>query len=220
VSTKLRLGWPNRITIARLLCIWPFALCLLYLNDPDLVYLRWVALGMVALMAVSDILDGYLARRLDDQSPLGAFLDPLADKVLVTVAVLILSIVGIRGISDAGLERSLCLPKWVAAAAIGKDLVVSVGFVLVRLSTGRTFIQARLLGKACTVVQVALVCSMLIWLNVPVWLSALPKVLWYSATALAVAAALDYVRAGSRYVAAVAAETKRVADGATPDGRR
>lgn len=220
VGNKLRLGWPNRITIARLLCIWPFAACLLYLNDPNYYYLRWVALGMVLLMAFSDILDGYLARRLDDHSPLGAFLDPLADKVLVIIAVLILSIVGIREVSEAGVERSLYLPKWVAAAAIGKDLVVSVGFVLVRLSTGRTFIEPRLLGKACTVVQVALVCSVLIWLDVPVWLSALPTVLWYLATALAVAAALDYVRAGSRYVAAVAAETKRAANGATPDGRR
>jgi cardiolipin synthase (CMP-forming) len=220
VTSKLRLGWPNRVTIARLLCIWPFALCLLYLNDPDLVYLRWAALGMMVLMAGSDILDGYLARRLDDHSPLGAFLDPLADKLLVTVAVLFLSVVGIRGVPQGGVEHSLCMPKWVAAVAIGKDLVVSVGFVIVRLSTGRTFIQPRLLGKACTVVQLVLVCSMLIWLDLPAWLSAAPKVLWYLATALAVAAALDYVRAGSRYVAMIAAESKRPTNGANLNERQ
>ena len=56
--------------------IWPFALCLLYLNEPGYAWLRWPAMGIFALMAVSDVLDGYLARRLKDESLLGKFLDP------------------------------------------------------------------------------------------------------------------------------------------------
>lgn len=208
MPSTLHLGWPNRITIARLLMIWPFAMCLLYLNEPGYAWLRWPALGIFALMAFSDALDGYLARRLHDESVLGKFLDPLADKLLVTTAVFILCFVGIRDISDGGEGRALVLPKWVAAAAIGKDLVVSFGFVLVRLATGRTFIHPRLLGKSCTVVQLVLVCSVLLWLDLPGWLAGLPRVLWYLATGLAVAAALDYVRAGTRYVAGVAAEPR------------
>jgi CDP-diacylglycerol--glycerol-3-phosphate 3-phosphatidyltransferase len=220
VPSKLHLGWPNRITITRLLMIWPFALCLLYLNEPGYAWLRWPAMGIFALMAVSDVLDGYLARRLKDESLLGKFLDPLADKLLVTIAVLILCLVGIRDISDAGDGRALVLPKWVAAAAIGKDLVVSFGFVLVRLATGRTFIHPRLIGKSCTVVQLALVCSVLLWLDMPVWLSGLPKLLWCLATGLAVAAALDYVRAGTHYVAGVAAEQRPPPNERNANGRR
>ena len=131
-----------------------------------------------------------------------------------------LCLVGIRDISDAGDGRALVLPKWVAAAAIGKDLVVSFGFVLVRLAAGRTFIHPRLIGKSCTVVQLALVCSVLLWLDLPVWLSGLPKVLWCLATGLAVAAALDYVRAGTQYVAGVAAEQRPPPDERNANGRR
>lgn len=182
-------------------------------------WLRWVALGIFALMALSDALDGFLARRLHDESPLGSFLDPLADKLLITIAVLMLSLVGISDISDPDGTRILSLPKWVAAVAIGKDLVVSLGFLVVRLTTGRTFIQPRFLGKSCTLVQLFLVCAVLVWPDMPVWLSDLPRVLWYLATALAVAAALDYVRLGSRYVAASAAVNGPKTNGESPHAR-
>jgi len=209
VDAKLRLGWPNRITIARLLLIWPFALCLLYLNEPDYEWLRRVAVGVFALMAFSDALDGYLARRLRDESPLGRFLDPMADKLLITVAVLMLCVKGIHDISDATPGSVMRLPGWVAVIAVGKDVVVSIGFTTVYFATGRVFIKSRFLGKSCTVVQLFLVLSMLLWPDLPVWLSGLPKVLWYVATALAVAATFDYVRLGTAYVVAVAAENRR-----------
>ncbi len=201
MKSGFHLGWPNRMTLARLLLVWPFAACLLYLNDPGLSWLRWVALAVFVLMAISDALDGFLARRLHDESALGRFLDPLADKLLITVAVLMLALIGVRDLSDHGEVRELHLPGWVAMAAVAKDLIVSLGFATIYFYTGRAFLEPRLIGKSCTVVQLLMVLGVLVWPDLPIWLSFLPRVLWYTATALAIAAVIDYVRLGSRQVA-------------------
>jgi CDP-diacylglycerol--glycerol-3-phosphate 3-phosphatidyltransferase len=208
-----RLGWPNRITIVRMLLIGPFVICLLNLNEPGRDWLRWLAVGLFALMGLSDFLDGFLARRLHSESPLGKFLDPLADKLFITAAVIILCVIGVSDTSDMEAHRSLRLPNWVAVAAIGKDLIVSIGFVLVYLSTGRVFIRPRWPGKLCTAVQTLLVLVMLVWIDIPQWLSSAPRVLWWLATVLAAIASIDYIVVGNRYVTAVAAEIKRQHDG-------
>jgi CDP-diacylglycerol--glycerol-3-phosphate 3-phosphatidyltransferase len=208
-----RLGWPNRITIVRMLLIGPFVVCLLNMNEPGRGWLRWLAVATFALMAFSDFLDGYLARRLHSESPLGKFLDPLADKLFITAAVIILCVSGVQNTSDMEAGGLLKLPNWVAVAAIGKDLIVSIGFVLVYLTTGRVFIRPRLPGKLCTGVQSLLVLVMLVWIDLPGWLSEAPKLLWWLAAILAVVASIDYIVIGNRYVTAVAAEIKRQSNG-------
>jgi CDP-diacylglycerol--glycerol-3-phosphate 3-phosphatidyltransferase len=219
MPSTLQLGWPNRITIIRMLLIGPFVVCLLELDTPDRTWLRWLAIGFFGAMALSDVLDGYLARRLHSESPLGRFLDPLADKLLITTAVIILCTVGVRETSDIDTSRSIVLPSWVAVAAIGKDLVVSIGFGLVYLSTGRVFIRPRLLGKSCTIVQLALVLSMLLWVDLPDWLAGTPEVLWWAATVLAALAAVDYILLGNRYVVATTAAAGSESNGESTDGR-
>jgi CDP-diacylglycerol--glycerol-3-phosphate 3-phosphatidyltransferase len=203
MSVSSRLGWPNRITISRILAIGPFVVCLLHLNEPGQAVWRWTAVGLFSLMALSDLADGYLARRLRDESPLGRFLDPLADKLLVTVAVVILCI---RGVHDGVGDTVLRLPNWVVVTAIGKDLIVSLGFAIVYMSTGRVFIQPRWLGKWCTTLQLALVLSMLLWPVLPAAVGSLPQWLWIAASVLAIAATLDYIRLGNRFVAAAASD--------------
>lgn len=191
----LKLGWPNRLTIGRILLVGPFIVCLLNQDKPGVGWLRWVAIGVFSLMAVSDLLDGYLARRLNDESDLGRFLDPLADKLLITTAVLALCLVGVRGGPDG---PTLFLPNWVVVAVLGKDLLVCTGIAVLHLATGRATIEPRLVGKWCTVVQLLLVLAMLLWLNLPGWLARLPEVLWIGATILSAAAAFDYLRVGTR----------------------
>lgn len=200
VNGGIHLGWPNRITIGRILLIGPFVVCLINQTNQGYEYLRWVAIGIFAAMAVSDMLDGWLARRLHQESDLGRFLDPLADKLLITSAVIILAFKGIRAESPTGETRLLELPNWVAVAAIGKDVVVSLGFAIIWGMTGKGSIQPRFLGKACTTVQLVLVLSMLLWPSLPNWLSRLPEVLYWLAAAFAIAATLDYIRIGGRFL--------------------
>ena len=92
----MKLNWATRITILRILLIIPFVSCMLKINDPDLRpalqrAMRYISIVVFLVMAVSDGIDGYLARRRHQTTKLGAFLDPLADKLLMTCACLLLA---------------------------------------------------------------------------------------------------------------------------------
>lgn len=79
---------PNLLTIARILCL-PVLAALLYVPA-----LAWVALALYVLCAITDFLDGYLARKMNVVSSFGTFLDPIADKIFVAVLLLVLVDVG------------------------------------------------------------------------------------------------------------------------------
>jgi len=196
-----RLSWPNRVTLLRILLIAPFVIALMSIRESD--WARWGAVGIFFLMAVSDSLDGWLARRLSEQTPLGMFLDPLADKLVVTSAVILLG-------HHATCVPGKAIPHAVIVVAIGKDPFVVVGFLLVSLVMGQVFIQPRRAGKWCTGLQLAMVVSVLLWpelrgLAAP--LGRLPDLLWWSATVVAIMAAIDYYRLGMAHTAP-AAETE------------
>lgn len=192
--SRVWLNWPNRITLIRILLIGPLVICMLNLNESWHGW-RYCALGLFALMALSDALDGFLARRLGEETALGRFLDPLADKLLVTSAVIILAI---GDTAVAGFQ----LPRWVPVIAVGKDLLVVLGFVLIYLTTGKFYIQARIWGKACTLVQLVMVALVLVAPDLPAAAGRVVPVSWWAASALAVIALIDYVRDGNRFAAA------------------
>lgn len=92
----MRLNWANRITILRILLIAPFVICVLKINDPRLsdsvqVLMRYLAVFLFTVMAISDGIDGYLARKKGQTTRLGAFLDPMADKLLMAVTCFLLA---------------------------------------------------------------------------------------------------------------------------------
>jgi len=88
----MKLSWANRMTILRILLIVPFVSCMLKINDPELgLAMRYIATAVYLFMAISDALDGYLARTKKQVTKLGAFLDPVADKLLITSACLLLA---------------------------------------------------------------------------------------------------------------------------------
>lgn len=192
--TITKLSWPNRITISRILLVAPFVVCLLHLQDAIWgTWARYMALVIFGVMAISDGLDGYLARRLDQQTRLGAYLDPIADKILITCAMIML---GYTGTAVVGKK----IPDIVVISAIAKDATVLLGFMVIFFMTGQGFVRARLAGKSCTAVQLVTVLAVLLWPNMPGWLYYLPDVLWWTSLGLAVAATLDYVWLGGRFL--------------------
>ena len=113
----MKLNWANRITILRILLIIPFVSCMLKINDVSLNetmqnVMRYVSLFIFLVMAVSDVIDGYLARSKGQVTRLGSFLDPTADKLLMTCACLLLTS------ARAGIEGFL-LPPTVVVLIIG-----------------------------------------------------------------------------------------------------
>lgn len=144
----------NRITILRMVFIPVFLVVLLGelprgIVAPSwwLVAQPWLAALIFAILAATDAVDGHIARSRGQITTFGKFIDPLADKLLVTAALVAL----------VDLER---LPSWIALVIISRELVVS-GLRMVAVAEGRV-IAASSHGKVKTVLQVvAIVCFLL-----------------------------------------------------------
>ena len=196
----MKLGWANRVTVIRILLIIPFVSCLLKLRDPALEDLarnltRYVALGIFILMALSDVLDGWLARRNGEVTKLGSFLDPMADKFLVMSACILLSIDTIAG-------TEFELPSTVAVLIIGKDVLLLLGFIIVYFMTLEVRIEAMFIGKIGTVFQFSMITGILIapeMNRLLPWRKFLPF-LWWGAAGIAVLSTIVYIRNGIRYI--------------------
>jgi cardiolipin synthase len=128
---------PNLLTIARLLAA-PYILYLLWTGDYR------TALVWFAVASTTDVLDGFLARRLQAGSRIGALLDPIADKVLLSGSFLTL---GLKGI----------IPMWLMILVLGRDLMI-LGFAIIALARKlRRDFPPSVWGKASTAAQIAYV---------------------------------------------------------------
>lgn len=126
--------------------------------------LRWATIAVFALAAVSDAADGFIARRFNQKSRLGAILDPLADKLMLLSAIITLSFTQWRQ----------HFPLWFPVLVIFRDLASIGGALIIQHLTGRCHIQPHWTGKAATFAQFTAV----LWLMID-----LPHLLWATVTA-------------------------------------
>jgi len=198
----MKLSWANRMTILRILLVLPFVICMLKINSPEFSQamrnlIRYVSFSIFLVMAVSDALDGHLARKNRQITKLGAFLDPVADKLLITSACLLLSS------QRARVGDDFLLPPTVVVLIIGKDLFLIIGFVIVYFITAQLVVAPVLIGKIANALQLVMVGAVLlapeISRAVPGWIWFL-RTLWWSAAGAAILATLIYIRNGSRYI--------------------
>ena len=197
----MKMNWANRITILRILLIVPFVSCMLKINDVELTeamqnVMRYIAAFIFLVMAASDVLDGYLARKKGQITKLGSFLDPLADKLLMVCACLLLA-------SQKAHVGSFRLPQTVVVLIIGKDLFLLIGFFVVYLITLQVRIIPAPIGKFATALQLSMVTAILfapeISTLIPAWIWFL-RLLWWSAAVTAILGTLIYISTGSRYI--------------------
>jgi nicotinamide-nucleotide amidase len=142
--------WANRVTLARVVLIPVFVVVLLssWPNYEMWVRLRpWVAALIFILLAATDAVDGYLARSRNEVTTFGKFIDPLADKLLVTAALIALVELG-------------KLPAWIAIIIISREFIVS-GLRLVAIAEGSVIAASRW-GKAKTIFQIAAIVGFMI----------------------------------------------------------
>jgi CDP-diacylglycerol--glycerol-3-phosphate 3-phosphatidyltransferase/cardiolipin synthase len=109
-------------------------------------YLRWWALGFFVTAAATDGVDGWVARRFNQISKFGAYIDPIADKVLLLTGVLVLSI------TDWGPDHWR-LPAWFAVIVFLRDTIIMVGVKYLQETDHDVRISPHWTGKFCTVAQ-------------------------------------------------------------------
>lgn len=133
---------PNALTILRILLILPFAL---FVYEANYFY----ALIVFFIAGLSDGVDGFLARQFNWKSRFGAIADPLADKLLLITAYVMLM----------WTEQ---LPLWLLLLILGRDLIIVIGALLYHYLISHYEIKPSLLGKACTMTQIVFVLTVII----------------------------------------------------------
>lgn len=177
---------PNFITLLRLAML-PFFLVAISNGSFGL------ALGLFVAAGISDGIDGYLARRFDMKSALGAYLDPIADKLMMMSSYVFLSIPSYPG--------QYKIPVWLVVLVVSRDVLMLTVALLLILTSSRRGFQATWVGKVTTV---TLIVNVLFVLCANLWSWPSPPVLvGFGATATMV------ILSGFHYVYLVAREQGR-----------
>ncbi|MEG0388969.1 MAG: CDP-diacylglycerol--glycerol-3-phosphate 3-phosphatidyltransferase [Niameybacter sp.] len=172
----------NQLTLARILLVFVF-MGVIWNPWLGLPMTLWIALGIFVVASFTDFLDGYLARKYHLVTNLGKFMDPLADKMLVTAAMI--AIVDMSGVLPAG-----SLPTWIVVVILLREFAVS-GLRLVAASEN-IVIAAGSLGKIKTIVQMMMIIVYLAPINLSFW-SLLATLLAYAALILTVVSGAQYL---------------------------
>ena len=133
---------PNILTFMRMGLI-PVFVSLVYYGYREL------ALAVFLVAGISDGIDGFLARKFKQESELGTIIDPIADKLLMTVAFIMLTLPNVLPPT-----RHLPIPFWVTASVIGRDVLIIVVAAAINIITGFRGFKPSFWGKASTFVQV------------------------------------------------------------------
>ena len=132
------LTYANQLTILRMAFVPCFVLLLIYGHPKSATVLFLIA-------AFTDGLDGLLARKLQQKTVLGSFLDPIADKLLLTAAFVTLSV--------PSLPLVLHIPTWLMVLTISRDVLISLSVLIIHLQTQHSSFPPSILGKCTTAVQ-------------------------------------------------------------------
>ncbi|MFQ6068890.1 MAG: CDP-alcohol phosphatidyltransferase family protein [Candidatus Aminicenantales bacterium] len=146
-DTLLKL--PNIITMIRIVLIVPFFILTILGKTLE-------SLLVFTFAALTDVLDGQVARLLKMKTRIGSALDPAADKLLMMSAFIVLSLPSINSVNT--------IPIWLTAVVIGRDILMVSGYFAYRFLRGEVSIVPSLLGKTSTVLQ-AITVSLVLLLN-------------------------------------------------------
>jgi len=148
------LNVPNVITLVRLVLVPVMGY---YLANEA----YQIALPIFLIAALSDFADGYIARRFKVVSTLGAMLDPVADKLNMLVATVLLAL-------------QTLLPLWLAIAIVARDIVIVVGALAYRLARGRLKIAPTRLSKVNTAIEFTVLLLVMAaaagWIKTGIWM--------------------------------------------------
>lgn len=187
---------PNLLTLSRILAI-PGLVALLFFDEP---LYRWLACGLFVLAAVTDYFDGYFARAMGQISALGRFLDPIADKLFVAAALLML--VHAERVSELSVLAVLViLCREILVSGLREFLAgTAVGLPVTWLAKWKTGIQMTAIAVLIVGDVGNGVLNPLLNLTLPI--TAIGEVLLWLAALLTLITGYDYLRAGIRHMQA------------------
>ncbi|RMG71626.1 MAG: CDP-diacylglycerol--glycerol-3-phosphate 3-phosphatidyltransferase [Nitrospirae bacterium] len=167
---------PNILTILRIVLIPVFIISLLYER-------YHIALFVFVVAAVTDLLDGLIARASGQTTELGSFLDPLADKFLLVSSFVLFTI-------------HQLVPIWLTVTIISRDVIVVTGWVVLFFITGEGKVEPSIWGKISNALQLILLAYILLGLNV----SHLPEpdLLIYITAVFTIVSGIHYIYRGIR----------------------
>lgn len=183
------MNWANKISVIRVLLVPCFVAVVHYFrvseNDQGET-LRLIAIALFSIAVLTDALDGFIARHFNQKSRLGTILDPIADKLLLTSAVIVLTFPSMEKTS-----MGFSLPYWYAVAVITRDVIILMGSFLVWMILGDVHIRPSMFGKLTTFLQMAAV----LWV---LFIFPKPMVIVYVSALLTVVSGADYMIKGAR----------------------
>ncbi len=157
----------NKITVVRILMIPAFVTMAIYYGESvirgqPLEWQRFAAVVIFILAAVSDGLDGYVARHYNQRSKLGVILDPIADKGLLLSGIITLSLTSWSEIEP----ESGKFPVWFPVLVISRDAILLVGTLVLYLLNGKVHIKPHWTGKIATVLQMVAIGWVMLQLRI------------------------------------------------------
>lgn len=177
---------PNLITLGRILLV-PVVVWAIIYGEMGLAFVLFLAAG------ISDAIDGFLAKRFNMASELGAYLDPLADKALIVSIYVTLGIAG-------------KIPLWLVILVVSRDIMI-IGAVMLSWLLGNPLkVKPLLVSKLNTVAQIVFACVVLASLSFDLHTEGLVMVLIGIVAALTLASVAAYVREFIRHMNAVTTE--------------
>lgn len=169
--------YANQLTILRMAFVPCFVLLLIYGHPKSATVLFLIA-------GFTDGLDGLLARKLQQKTVLGSFLDPMADKLLLTAAFVTLSV--------PSLPLLLHIPTWLTVLTISRDVFIALSVLIIHLKTQHTEFPPSILGKCTTAVQLLTVGICLLANFEPNLAHAVFQLVIYATLAFTLASGLHY----------------------------
>jgi len=175
VKRSTPINIPNSLTLVRILLTPLFAICLIR-------HLLESALVVFAIAAFTDGLDGFVARVFRQKTTLGAYLDPVADKLLLATAFVTLAIQGL-------------IPSWLTVIVMTRDVLILFGVGLLGIMNREFEARPAVSSKITTVAQLATVCSVLVGFQTEKWIHAQTALFWFTA-AMTIVSGLQYIYRG------------------------
>jgi cardiolipin synthase (CMP-forming) len=171
---RFEMTLANKITVLRIIFIPAIVICLIERKMVQFYVL-------LTFSILSDLLDGLAARLRGERTQLGAFLDPLADKLLLTSVFLTLTYLQV-------------IDMWVFVVIFSRDLLIVLGWTMIYILTGSSTITPRILGKITTTVQMISALAF----TFPTISPTIRGVLLWSIGCLTIVSAIDYVMVGEK----------------------